>query len=90
MGGSGTNDGVATGARFSEPAGVATDAAGNVYVADTWNQLIRKVIVGAPGQSGFLPGPLPGVIGPPSGLAISGTSLYITTSEGVAVVTNVP
>jgi hypothetical protein len=38
MGGPGTNDGVATGARFSQPAGVATDAAVNVYVADTYSE----------------------------------------------------
>lgn len=36
-------DGVGTAARFSSPFGVAVDAAGNAYVADTGNDRIRKV-----------------------------------------------
>jgi hypothetical protein len=39
----GANDGMGTAAQFYEPCGVAVDAAGNVYVADTDNQTIRKV-----------------------------------------------
>src|SRR5262249_15035975 len=31
------------GARFNHPEGVATDIAGNVYVADTYNHTIRKI-----------------------------------------------
>ncbi|MGK0333066.1 MAG: sugar lactone lactonase YvrE, partial [Minisyncoccia bacterium] len=30
-------------ARFDSPSGVAVDGSGNVYVADTGNQLIRKI-----------------------------------------------
>jgi sugar lactone lactonase YvrE len=36
-------DGTGSTARFASPEGVAVDAAGNVYVADTQNFLIRKV-----------------------------------------------
>ena len=39
----GTNDGAESTARFNNPTGVAVDGAGNVYVADTENDTIRKV-----------------------------------------------
>lgn len=39
----GSNDGTASAARFKTPAGVACDSAGNVYVADTGNHVIRKI-----------------------------------------------
>jgi sugar lactone lactonase YvrE len=39
----GTADGAGSAARFNEPGGVATDSAGNVYVADSGNYTIRKI-----------------------------------------------
>ncbi len=39
----GSKDGTGAVARFSGPCGVATDRAGNVYVADTDNHTIRKI-----------------------------------------------
>ena len=45
LGGPGAIDDIGTAARFNTPYGVAADAAGNVYVADTSNASIRKVAV---------------------------------------------
>jgi hypothetical protein len=40
-GSSGSDDGAGSAARFYDPFGVAADSAGNVFVADTWNNTIR-------------------------------------------------
>jgi len=42
---SGSADGTGSNARFNNPAGVAVDTNGNLYVADNVNQTIRKVTV---------------------------------------------
>lgn len=39
----GDSDGTGADARFFQPNGVATDSAGNIYVADTCNHSIRKI-----------------------------------------------
>jgi hypothetical protein len=41
----GGQDGVGSDARFSNPQGVTADGAGNLYVADTNNQTIRKIVI---------------------------------------------
>ena len=45
-GSAGSADGAGSSARFNGPAGVAVDTNGNVYVADFYNQTIRKVTSG--------------------------------------------
>ncbi len=40
---SGWQDGTGSGALFNQPGGLATDGAGNVYVADTGNSVVRKI-----------------------------------------------
>ena len=41
--GIGGDGGLATRARLAQPSGIASDAAGNVYIADNWNHRIRMV-----------------------------------------------
>jgi len=39
----GSSDGAGMTARFNEPTGIATDSAGNVFIADSGNDTIRKI-----------------------------------------------
>ncbi|MDC1142129.1 hypothetical protein OAU50_03485 [Planctomycetota bacterium] len=45
-GATGGADGIGAAARFTSPFGVAADTSGNVYVADTGNNVIRKIAPG--------------------------------------------
>ncbi|MBL8142094.1 MAG: hypothetical protein JNM38_13345 [Acidobacteria bacterium] len=43
LGGGGVLDGTGAGARFNHPAGLAVDAAGTIYVADTYSHTVRRI-----------------------------------------------
>jgi sugar lactone lactonase YvrE len=45
-GSNGSTDGTGSAARFYEPLGTAVDSGGNVYVADRYNYIIRKITPG--------------------------------------------
>jgi sugar lactone lactonase YvrE len=74
----GSADGATANARFSGPQGVATDAAANVYVADTANNTIREIsggtvttLAGQGGVTGFIDG--------------AGTNALFNNPQGIAV-----
>jgi sugar lactone lactonase YvrE len=62
----GRDDGTGSGARFSQPNGLASDRQGNIYVADSGNVAIRRIdpsgvvttIAGRMGASGTTDGPV--------------------------------
>ncbi|MEI6871718.1 MAG: autotransporter-associated beta strand repeat-containing protein, partial [Verrucomicrobiota bacterium] len=76
---SGTTDGPASSARFGNLWGIAIDAGGNLFVADTNNNTIRKI--SATGMVSTLAG-VPGPVGYVDGV---GTSAKFNYPEGLAV-----
>ena len=75
----GTADGTGDAARFSAPQSVAVDASGNVYVADSGNNTIRKITPG--GDVSTLAG-TPGVSGTANG---TGGAARFSSPRGIAV-----
>lgn len=94
----GHTDATGAEASFGGLAGIAVDSGGTLYVSDLGNSTIRKItsagvvstLVGVTQRQGFVAGALPGGLRRPKGLAIQGTTLYVSLSNGVAVVTNLP
>jgi streptogramin lyase len=85
----GSSDGVGGAAHFHYPFGVAADCAGDVFVADSYNDAIRRVnvpsgrvdtIVGVEGATGVRAGALPAQISHPSALAL------LPSVEGLLIV----
>ena len=75
----GSADGAGSEARFGGPSGVAVDSSGNVYVADTYNNTIRKV---TPAGVVTTLGGMPGNIGTANG---TGSAARFSNPAGLAV-----
>ncbi|MCU0425938.1 MAG: IPT/TIG domain-containing protein [Candidatus Kapabacteria bacterium] len=83
-------DGIGTSARFNRPSDVAVDALGNVYVADDFNNRIRKITplgevttLAGSGASGFTNGhSVSASFNRPVGIAIDGSGfIYVADYE---------
>lgn len=94
----GSADGVGAAASFFGPISIATDSTDNLYVAESANHTVRKItpagvvstVAGIANQATFTPGALPGRLAFPLGIAVSGDSIFIALSNGLAVVRNRP
>lgn len=75
----GTTDGTGAAARFFLPFGVAVDSSGSVYVADTYNQTIRKVTAGGVVTT------FAGTAGSPGSTDGTGTAALFRSPRSVAV-----
>ena len=91
----GTADGTGTAARFSTPRGIASDGAGNLYVAV--GNTIRKIatatatvatVVGSPGRIGVTAGALPASLNEPHGVVVlpTGELAIVDASENAVLI----
>ncbi|HEY8026348.1 MAG TPA: DUF4214 domain-containing protein [Burkholderiaceae bacterium] len=89
-------DGPGSSALFNSPGDLCADAKGNIYVVDYLNLVVRKIspdgvvstIAGIVNRGGFSVGTSPTYLGRPRGIAIYGTTLYVSTENGIAAIYN--
>ena len=87
----GSQDGPASAARFNLPAGLACDASGGIYVADTGNHTVRyidpqrnvRTVLGTPGVAGHRVDALPGELDSPRSLVLVPGGLVVGSRHGV-------
>ena len=83
----GSADGTGTAAHFNHPFGITTDGT-NLYVADTYNNIVRQIVIatgavstiaGTPGTTGSADGiGTAATFSSPTGITTDGTNLYLT------------
>jgi len=91
---SGNRDASGTAASFNAPVGLAFDAMGHLYVADSGNYTIRKItslgmvttIAGTAGVQGLTLGTLPAVLGALRAVAVSSQGVIVSTENAVVLV----
>ena len=78
----GTTDGTGAAARFNQPVAVAVDSKGNIFVADSVNNTIRKI------ASGGVVTTLAGAAGKAGSTDATGTSALLNQPYGIAIDSN--
>jgi sugar lactone lactonase YvrE len=88
-------DGTALNATFNYPQGITTDGLGNLYVVDTYDQTIRKIVIstgvvstlaGSSGAPGWTDATGPAAqFSNPQGITSDGTNLYVTDSNNFTI-----
>ena len=88
---SGTFDGTGANALFNQPAGIASDLAGNLYVSDTGNCTIRKItaggtvttVAGLAGIAGWANATGPDALfNQPHGIVVTGSGTLVVADTG--------
>ncbi len=92
---SGTSDGTGAAATFNDPRGIVSDGAGNLYVCDSGNHSIRKIVIstgavttfaGLTGTSGTSDGTGGAArFNTPYGIAYDGSDLYVTDNANFTI-----
>jgi streptogramin lyase len=93
----GSADGTGAAARFRNPQGMTADAAGNLYVTDTGNSIVRKItpagavttVVGVAGQHVLHLG-INGTIANPVGIVVVGNNRLAITSGHAVLTADLP
>jgi len=87
----GSQDGPASAARFNQPTGLACDASGGIYVADSGNHTVRyidaqrnvRTVLGTPGVAGHRVDALPGELDTPRSLVLVPGGLIVGSRHAV-------